>query len=226
MINENNSEYDYMSIYSGLSKLNTIFQMDVDEDDYLDNALNCLRLIGNTHYVLESFKGTTDDKGIICLPTDAFEIESVTTGNDDWFSSALKTSNLRGSGSFLNYEFYYNNPLGSKTRYLILKDYPECEIQIIYKTYQHDEEGLPLVTEKEAEACAYYYIYVKTLRESFKGNPMSANLLQLAEKNKNTKILQARSITSLNQNLVNQVGNILHSWDRKRWLRSPKGVNI
>lgn len=228
MIQENNATYELVSIFSGLSQLNSIFQESPNEDDFLDNALNCLRLIGNTYSVLTVHEGKTDEEGKLCLPTNAYQIESVTNGWRDWTSDSYRNtlSNLYITGPFLKYEYYYNNPIGTKSRYLILRDYPEWDVTVLYKTYYHDENFLPLVTKEEAEACAYYFIYIQTLRNTFKGNPQAAQLLQLAEKNKNNKINQARTVVNLSQNFMNQEGHILHSFDRKWYNRTNKPIKI
>lgn len=228
MILENNAEYELVSIFNGITKLHTIFAETPNEDDYLENALNCLRLIGNNYYVISAFNGTTDDEGKICLPTDAYAIESVTNGWMDWVSNSWRNtlSNLYTKGGYMKYEFYYNNPVGTKSRYLILREHPNTQVSILYRTYNHDSEYLPLITEAESEACAYYYVYIQTLRKTFQGNPNSSQLLALAETNKNKKILQARTINHMSQNFVNDVNNIIHSWDRKWYNRSHKPVKI
>jgi len=225
MIFENNSKFELVSIYSGIAEIQRILKQEVDEDDYLDNALNCLRLIGNTYTTLTLFEGKTDENGKICLPTNAYRIESVTDGWDKWKNWGSK-SNFYLEGKYLKYEYYYNQPLGTKSRYLILRDNPNTEISVLYKTYFHDENYLPLVTKEEAEACAYYYIYIKTLRETFNGNPNSAQLLAFAEKNKNIKINQARTVLSMSQNLMNELGHIIHTWDRKLYNRTNKPIII
>lgn len=225
MIQENNSSFELVSIFYGISLLQSIFREAPNEDDYLDNALNCLRLIGNTYSVLTVYEGTTDDEGKLCLPTDAYKIESVTDGWNDWNYSD-QPSNLYLKGRHLKYEFYYNNPVGTKSRYLILRENKNQKVSVLYKTYFHDENFLPLVTKEEAEACAYYYMYIKTLRETFNGNPLASQLLALAEKNKNMKINQARVIVNMSQNFVNQMGHIIHSADRKWYNRTNKPIKI
>jgi len=228
MILENNAQYEFVSVFNGMTKLTTIFAETPNEDDYLENALNCLRLIGNTYFVISAFQGTTDDEGKLCLPTDAYAIEAVTNGWQDWTNSSWrnKTSNLFISGNYLKYEYYYNNPLGTKTRYLLLRDSPNTNVQVLYRTYNHDENYLPLVTEAESEACAYYYKYIETLRKTFQGNANASQLLSLAEKMKGQKILQARAITHMSQNFVNDINNIIHSFDRKWYNRTHKPVKI
>lgn len=215
---ENNSTWDYTSIFSGMPKIRQFVSGSPDEDDYLDNALNCLRLIGNHHIGTREYIGKTDKEGWLCLPTLAYEIYAVTiSSNNHYIERSIKTelSTKYPYGDFVSYEFF-----GDKIR---VRHYHETDIRVLYRTILADEDGLPLITEAEAEAIAYYWIWVDTRRKMYQGNQLAANLLQLAERDKNKAINQARNHNGhYSANFFNQYFDILTSRDRKSYGKDYK----
>ena len=211
MVIENNMDYNLQSIYMGMTKINYMFGDNPSVDDYLDNALNCLRQIGNMYPNIESFLGKTDNTGKLCLPVKAFQIESVTvpTVIDRMEDSLwLNTSNLYGRGFYNRFEFYGDYIMST----------PDTNLQVIYRTYVHDEEGLPMISEAEAEACAYWWKWVDTRRKLYQGNQLAASLLPLAEKDKNKAVNQARVASEgYSQNFLNQYLDVLTAANRKRF---------
>lgn len=205
---DNNSNFDYVSIYRGLSLIQTFFDETPNEDDYLENALNCLRHIKNVHTTMYGFNGVANDKGELCLPIRALSIEYVSNGETDWTTWSLKSqvSQLYPGGFFVSYKF-----LGDR----IVTDYPDKTFSVAYRTYRQDEEGLPLITEREAEACAYWWKWVDTKRKTYKGNQLAASILQLTQRDKNKSLLQARIPERYSQNFMDQMLNIIYSRDRK-----------
>lgn len=216
---ENNAVYDLVSIYTGLSKINSMFGDNVNEDDYLDNALNCLRLIGNVHPLLYGISAESDNEGYVCLPANALSIEAVTNGYFDWssFSYMGNTSNFNLSGQYIAYEF-----LGDRIRI----EHPNKKVSILYKGYSSDEEGLPLITEAEAEACAYWWVYIDTRRKIRTGNASANNYFQIALSDKNKAINQARVPNKFSQNFLNQYGNVITSFDRKSYNKDYKPIKL
>ncbi|MCS7317145.1 MAG: hypothetical protein NZZ41_02330 [Candidatus Dojkabacteria bacterium] len=216
---ENKARYDYQSIYAGMAKINYLFGDNPDQDDYLDNALNCLRLIGNVHIAMATYTGESDENGKLCLPVQAFEIEAVTTNTaPDWMGNSLhmQVSNLYPRGNYEKYEF--------RGDHIIVR--PKTKVTVLYRTYWHDENGLPLVTEREAEACAYWWKWVDTRRKMYQGNQLAAQIFSIVERDKNKAINQARVPDKFSQNFLNQYMNIITSYDRKYFNRDTKTINI
>lgn len=216
---DNNSVYNYVPIFRGLSLIQSLFDETPNEDDYLENALNCLRQIGNNHTNLYGYSNYTDDKGELCLPVTALSIEYVTDGQEDWTTWSIRgqTSQLYAPGSFISYKF-----LGDK----VVTDYPNEKISVAYRSYKQDEEGLPLITEREAEACAYWWVWVDTRRKLRKGNGIAGNYLQLATADKNKAVNQARIPERYSQNFMDQLLSIVYSRDRKTYKNGYKPVKI
>lgn len=216
---DNNSTYDYQSIYRGIALIQTFFGETPNEDDYLDVSLECLRQIGNIHPSLYGFTSRTDDKGELCLPITAESIEYVTNGHEDWLTWSISSelSQLYAPGRMIHFKF-----LGDK----IVTDFPETIMSVAYRTFKHDEEGLPLVTSKEANACAYWWKWIDTKRKVYRGNQLAASTLQLATRDKNKAINQARIPERFSQNFMNQFADIVYSRDRKIFNRSFSPVKI
>lgn len=216
---DNNSHYDYVSIMSALYKIESLFGDTPDEDDALDQFYNCMRLIGNVHIDLYGFTGMTDDKGELCLPTPAIAIEYVTNGAEDWttVSYFTETSQLHPPGSLIAYKF-----LGDR----VITDWYEQDISVAYWKEKEGDDGHVLVTEAEAEACAYWWKWVDTRRKYYRGNQLAASILQQVTFDKNKAINQAKAPTHMSQNFADQLANIYTSRDRKIYNRSFKPVKI
>lgn len=216
---DNNSTFQYESIFRGLSLIQSFFDDTPNEDDYLENSLNCLRHIGNVHTVLYGYNGVTDENGELCLPVSAMSIEYVGDGEPDWSSISIRNqlSQLYAQGFYVSYKF-----LGDK----IVTDFPNKRLTVAYRTYRQDEQGLPLVTEKEAEACAYWWKWVDSRRQMYKGNQLAGNVFQFATRDKNKSLLQARIPERYSQNFMDQMLNIVYSRDRKVHNLSFKPVRL
>jgi hypothetical protein len=216
---DNNSTFEYLPLFRGLSLIQTYFDETPEEDDYLENSLVCLRQIGNVHTDMYGFTGYTDDRGELCLPTKALSIEFVSNAVQDWITFSLRNevSQLYPAGRYIHYKFIDDK---------IITDRRNTLLSIAYRTYKQDEQGLPLITEKEANACAYWWKWVKTRRDLYKGNQLAGNLLQLATQEKNKAINQARIPEHYSQNFMDQMLNIVYSQDRKVYARGYKPVKI
>lgn len=104
---DNNSHYDYVSILSGMYIIQSLLEVIPNEDDYLDHAYNCMRKLKALHIDLYGFTGTTDNEGVLCLPTDARAIEYVSNGTEDWntWSPWSQLAKSYAPGSYITYNF-------------------------------------------------------------------------------------------------------------------------
>lgn len=214
---DNNSHYDYVSILSGMYIIESTFEITPNEDDYLDHAYNCMRKLKSLHVDLYGFTGTTDEKGELCLPTGARAIEYVTNGSEDWstWSNWSQLSQRYAPGTYITFNF-----LGDK----IVTNYPNQDLSVAYWREKTGDDKQLLVTEQEAEACAYWWIWVDARRRAYKGT--GGNYLQQAMFDKNKAFNQAKIPNQLTQNMINQLGNVYTSQDRKFYNRSYKPVKL
>ena len=216
---DNNSTYDYTSIFRAIAMIQTFFGETPNEDDFLDNALECLRQIGNLHPSMYGYTSTTDNDGVLCLPVTAMSIEYVTDGSEDWNTWSLRSeiSQQYAPGRAIKYKF-----IGDK----IITDFPNTLLSVAYRTYKNDEDGLPLVTQKEANAIAYWWKWVDTRRKLYQGNQLAASILQFTQRDKSKAINQARIPERYSQNFMDQFADIMYSRDRKVYNKTYKPVKI
>jgi len=176
-----------------------------------------MRHIGNVHIDLYGFTGTTDDNGELCLPVEALGIEYVTNGSADWttISVVSEISQLHPPGNFVAYKF-----VGDR----VITDWFNQNISVAYWNAKTDEEGYLMITEQEAEACAYWWKWVDTRRKMYRGNQLAGSILQQVTFDKNKAINQARVPERFSQNFLDQLADIYVSKDRKIYNRSFKPV--
>ncbi len=104
------------------------------------------------------------------------------------------------------------------------RDYPS--VKVIYQGILMDEDdGLPLINEKEKEAIAAYVAYTELLKESIKKR--DANSFKLAQAMRETWLRRcnaARSPEHLSQNDMNAILDVKHRLDRKMYGKSLKPI--
>ena len=130
-------------------------------------------------------------------------------------------SNLYSYGLFTNYSFlgdrikldyqYFNSLLNESDKNKFVE---KRVLNVIYRGYMADEEGLPLVTEKEAEAIAYYINYIDKQTKFFTGDPLGQSF-QVAKSQWSERCVNARIPEHFNQNAMNSILDRLSSWNRK-----------
>lgn len=98
------------------------------------------------------------------------------------------------------------------------------KVNILYKGIVTDDDGLPELTEKEANAIATYIAYITKYKEGLITN--NTVIINLAKSLKNDWLQQCDQarITYLNQNDMNNILEIKNSWDRSGYGRSYKPI--
>lgn len=224
------------SFYYGLSLLNTLYGIDVTEEDYEEIALIGWGLIGNKRTRLYRYSICLDDcTKEVELPCNCEELEAVTTSYEDWNYSTNDTPNGDLNSAFV--ETYtenrkiHNNPLYISGKLIpyervgntLYFDNPVGKINILYKGLVADDNGLPEITDKEATALATYVAYIIKFREGMMTN--NANIINMAEMLKqkwNVQCDQARVDHYMSQNEWNNVLDAKTSWNRKQYNKSLK----
>lgn len=217
--------------------LDLIYGIDVEEEDLEEIGLRAWDLIGNKNTRLYSYQACVDSDNSITLPCNAVSVESVTTSYEDWnrvtnFSENgdLKTSFIENhielqklyqspyyqSGKLVSY-----NQIGN-TLYFS-KNYGT--LNILYKGVQADDDGLPQLTDKEANAIATFIAYVDKYKESIKTNNKDTMQLAMELERKWLKQCDQARISSLSQNDMNEILNIKDTWNRHQYGYSFKFVH-
>ena len=224
------------SLNSAYSLSNVLYGTNIDVSNFEDIAIVAWEQLPNRHTRLYRYKTNTENKRII-LPCNAFSIESVTIGIQD----ASMTSNLAIYPDTTNVyiESYieglkrHQDPLYSKGRYLkyeqegdelvFIKDY--SNVNILYKGIMLDDDGLPLINDKEIYAIALYLAYIDTFKKGLILKDTA--LVQLSSVLKNDWIKANRAASMpyhISQNEMDEILNASTRWDRKSYNRSYKPI--
>lgn len=119
-------------------------------------------------------------------------------------------------GKFLNYEkvgntLYFDRPYGL--------------VGILYKGEVVNDDGLPDVNDKEAEAIAAYIAYTQMYKEGLKTrNTATVNLAMNLEKQWNTLRAAARTPEYISQNEMDQILDAKTNWNRKQFRKTYKPI--
>lgn len=228
-------------IYTALTNLSDVHGVELDEDTFLVYAMSAYRRIGNRISKMKLLRARPQkDREFgwyVCIPEDCEAIEVITLP----FEDAQITSNVaNGVGWFThpieqtiehtkhNHDELYIpgkiipfNEVGNKIYFT--EPYPL--VNILYKGSYSDDEGLPFITEKEADAialyCAYCFYYKKAL--STKDN-ITLQFAQMLYKQWQQAVSQARIPQDISQNEVNQILDVMTSHGRHMFGRTTKPV--
>ena len=95
-------------------------------------------------------------------------------------------------------------------------------VNVLYKGYLADNEGLPKISDKEAIAIASYIAYVFKFKESLITNNKDIATQAVLLKQQWDKQCDQARVTYINQNDMEQILEINSSWDRKSYGKSRK----
>lgn len=224
---------DYNSFYSVIPHLSTFYGINIDEDDAEEIGMTAWDKIGNKHTATYSFTGNVSNCRI-SLPCNLFYIEAVTNNTIPFQMTDNKVaynydnkmieqdiykvspSFLQTRGSFVDYEHDISD------NSLRFKNY-NGPINILYRGLILDDEGLPLINNREKVAIADYIAYTITFKEGLVSrNANTMQFAQLLERNWKQNCGNARVPEYINQNDWDKILNAKASWDRKRFNVSYK----
>lgn len=223
-MNRNNFRYVY-------SLANTLYGVSMSMDDFEDVALIGWNMIGNKNTRLHRYVSDTDNRKIkmpcnldvleaVYLPElNTMETTPLTSENfeSSYIESHVESFKTKSSP-------YYQRGHLAKYRiegeYIVFdKDYNN--VTILYHGVITDDEGLPFLTDKEAQALAAYVAYVDIYKKSLLRK--DGNLFNLAANVKADWIRlcnAARIPDHITQNDINDVLDVKTRWDRKMYGKS------
>ena len=225
--------------YTAYTHAQDLYGAEISSDDFETIGLNAWDKIGNKDYKLYLYTAEplliSENEWILDLPCNADEIEAVTTGFEDF----QKTSNsLNYTDTYKGYiegyienRKYNTNPLYISGKYVkyrkednrLIFNYKYPIINVLYKGYVADDEGLPFLTNKEVDAIALYCVYITDLKEARISKDKSTMEIAMYMKQEWLKACtQARIPDYINQNEMDEILNVASSWDRKRFGKSFK----
>lgn len=219
---------------------NSLYGLSLDTDTFEEIGLIAFNQIGNKRTRLYKACIPVDcNSKEVMLPCNCDIIEAVTYGFEDaeyvtntkplgdlqsWFTEHY-IEGLKGfkdplyiSGKLVNYERVGDT--------LYLNEFPvKDKIFILYKGILTDDNGLPQITDKEAQAIATFCAYTQKFKEGLLTN--NSNIIKLAqvlEQEWLKQCDQARVPDYLNQNEINKILDAKTSWNRKIFKKSLKPV--
>jgi len=138
-----------------------------------------------------------------------------------WIEGYIETRKFNTGSFYMSGKFIKYRQEGNQ---LFLSDKFNV-VNVLYKGFIVDDEGLPQLNEKELDAvagfCAFAHTRKRALMTKDQGTMQLALMLE-----QNWKLLctQARVPQYINQNEMDEILNVATSWDRKRFGKSFKPI--
>ena len=170
---------ELLSINSAYGLCEDLYGISPDENSFEDLALEAWGRIGNKHTRLYRFIGDVHD-GVLKLPCNVDEIESVHVPVPDAQVTDALSDNYWTDNIWIEHyidrrkrlQDPYWNP-GKLVKYdegndelYFRRNYPR--VMVVYHGYLADDDGLPLINEKEQRAIAAFLAYTVLYKESLK----------------------------------------------------------
>lgn len=215
----------------------SLYGVTVTENDFEDIAFNGWLQIGNKHTRLYRYIGNVEH-GQLILPCNVDIIESVHVPLPD----AQLTSNQSDltfidslwTESYIDFWKHGEDPYWTRGKLVkydegngvlyFKKDYKN--VMVVYHGILVDEEnGLPLLNDKELNAVAAYIAYVSIYKEGIRKR--DGNLIQLSQTIKADWLRlcnAARIPEHFSQNDMNGILDVKVRWDRKQFNKSIKPI--
>ncbi len=232
------NNFHYISVL-----LDMKYGIELEDQDIEEYGLLAWNLIGNRNRRLYRYQTCIDPKdNSVTLPCNALDfdgnscVEAVTTLYEDWERVTNYSEYGDNNTSFIEQsiesEKFYQSPYyisGKLLKYeqigdklYFVRNYGK--VNILYKGILADDDGLPEISNKEADAIATYIAYIIKFKEGLiTNNPNITNQATLLYNLWLKQCDQAR-VTYLNQNDMNNILDIKSSWDRKSYGKSYKPI--
>lgn len=230
--------YPFKTAYTQAREL---YGLELNPDEFESIGLIGWSKIGNKVCKLYKYQVLPDDsingEYYVDLPCNVDEIEAVTADYEDyqkttpttlagnnqngWIegyveSRRFNTGTLNTSGKFIKYR-QEDNRIYLSDRFNV--------VNILYKGYVVDDDGLPILNEKELDAIAGFCAFVNTRKKAIMTKDQGTwNAMLYLEQNWKLLCTQARVPDYINQNDMDEILNVSASWDRKRFGKSFKAI--
>ena len=229
------------SFNTAYSQARELYGVELNPDEFETLGIIAWDRIGNKEYKLYKYQVTPSTNELnewyVDLPCNVDIIEAVTADYEDY----QKTSNqflegnnqngwIEGYSESRKYNTNHLYPSGKYIKYiregnrLKLADKFNV-VNILYKGFIADEEGLPFLNSKELDAVAAFCAYATLYKEALKTKDSATmQFAQLLEQKWKSFCTQARVPEYINQNEMDEILNVSTSWDRKRFGKSYKPI--
>lgn len=224
------------NFYYALSLLDYVYGINMSEDLFEEIGLIAWNQIGNKRCKLYKYTACLDGcQKSLELPCNCDILEAVTTDFED-FQHVSNLHDRSLPGSFAT-ETYIESTKSFKSPYYISGKFipyervgntlyftqPYNKVNILYKGVVLDENGLPEITDKEAQAIALYCAYIQKFKEGLASN--NGNLINISDKLKQEWLKacdRARVPEDISQNEMDEILDAKNNWNRKIFRKSYK----
>jgi len=220
------------------AKAHQMYALDMTEDDFIEMAYDVWRTIGNIATSIQRYFIKVPEDMVVELPSNAEFIESVTIVNElsviDSFDSGgskdrtvksfQEKSNIPGIGESIT------KSNGKDTNYILLAknslkltslDARDRDVMVVYRQMDLDQDGLPLLNDKEVEAIAAEVTKRNLMRKMFQGvgtsDKASIALLQFITAEAIRLLTAAKIDEKITTDGLNKILDAQTSWDRKQF---------
>lgn len=224
------------NFHYAISLAQMLYDIEGDMDDLEEIGLVAHNFIGNKNTRL--YRTSLDViNGQATLPCNCDIIEAVTYCGEDW----NYTSNQRDNGdlrsayieNYIESRKAFSDPFYISGKFVKYKrvgntlyvDKGLPKINILYHGIELDEEGLPIINDKEAIAIAEYIAYTYKYKEAIRTNNKA--VLQMAQDLKQQWLFHcdaARVAEYVSQEEMNKILDVQSSWGRKSYGKSYKPI--
>lgn len=225
-----------LNLKSAYPMVNDRYGVEVDPTTFEDLAMEALDRINNRHTHLYRYTADTDEEGVLELPCNADMIESVHLDVLDAQMTSPTQSFVNFDGlvteHYIEHWHSQNNPYyqsGKLVPYdegdgVLYFKHPYKNVTVVYHgILVDDEDGLPLITEKERQAIACFVAYAATYRDALRKRDQLGFQLAADLENKWLRACNAARIpVHFSQNDMDAILDVRTRWDRKHYGKSFK----
>ena len=226
---------ELLNLKTAYSWAQTLYGANISESDFEEIALSAWELIGTKHTKLYRYITNTENCELQ-LPCNCDIIESVTIPITDAQisspSNSLAVENLL-TEQWIDRSPSFDDPYYQRGKFLKYKQVGNLltfsrnfnNVCVVYHGIICDDEGLPMINDKEMRAIAAYVAYASLYKEGLKKR--DGNILQLAQTiNQDWLRLcnSARIPTHFSQNDMDSILDAKLSWGRKTYGKSYKSL--
>ena len=233
------NKYSFNTAYMQAREL---YGLELTPDEFENLGIIAWGKIGNKKYKLYTYttapSKTDTGEWAVELPCNVDEIEAVTTDYEDYQKTSNKNhiANMKDTWieGYIETRKFNTNPLYSSGKFIkyrlegnVIKFKSEFStVNILYKGFIVDEEGLPYLNEKEVDAIASFCAWTDTRKAAIVTRDRA--LMEFAmdlERTWKNLCTQARIPEYISQNDMDEILNVAASWDRKRFGKSFKPIH-
>lgn len=217
-----------------------LYGIEMEDEDIEELGLIAWNLIGNKNTRLYRFSQNINPvDNSITLPCNALSeqngcVELVTASYEDWerVTNYSEYGNIDSSyiENKIESEKIYQSPYyisGKILKYEQVGDklyftHNYGKVNVLYKGFLADEDGLPQITDKEARAIATFIAYTDKYKEGLLTNNSNTINLSINLQNQWLRQCDQARVKYLNQNDMNNILDIKNSWDRSNYGKGSK----